>query len=210
MFLNYKIFPKWKKYYRRISKQYSFKIILNPLSHRIIFKVSRALLDGKISAQDLIKSSLKQIDKTKDFNAFITVTHRVAEDSAECSSFNYKMKKPRSILEGIPIAIKDNFCTKDVKTTCGSKMLEKFIPPYNATVCQRLFDAGAILVGKTNLDEFAMGSGTVDSIFGVTKDIWGFTESTTDFYISGGSSGGSAVAVATGSCYGLEDKHISF
>ncbi|XP_044751141.1 glutamyl-tRNA(Gln) amidotransferase subunit A, mitochondrial isoform X2 [Coccinella septempunctata] len=112
------------------------------------------------------------------------------------------MKKPRSELEGIPIAIKDNFCTKNVKTTCGSKMLEHFIPPYNATVCQRLFDAGAVLVGKTNLDEFAMGSGTVDSIYGVTKNVWGSSKGSTDFYIAGGSSGGSAVAVATGSCFG--------
>lgn len=149
-----------------------------------------------------MKSTLKQIDNTKDFNAFITITDKIARESAEQSSILYQNKKPRSQLEGIPIAIKDNFCTKDVKTTCGSRMLEHFIPPYNATVCQRLFDAGAVLVGKTNLDEFAMGSGTVDSIFGVTKNLWGTSCNSTDFHIAGGSSGGSAVAVASGSCYG--------
>lgn len=77
-------------------------------------------------------------------------------------------------------------------------MLKNFTPTYNATVCERLFNSGCILIGKTNLDQFAMGSGTVDSIFGPTKNHWGYKEN--EFYISGGSSGGSAVSVATGTC----------
>lgn len=82
-------------------------------------------------------------------------------------------------------------------------MLENFIPPYNATVCERLLDAGAVLIGKTNLDQFAMGAGTIDSIYGATKNVWGQMEdSTDDFYIAGGSSGGSAVSVASGTCLG--------
>lgn len=109
---------------------------------------------------------------------------------------------PTGPLDGIPIAIKDNFCTKDVVTTCASKMLENFVPTYNATVCQKLIDAGAVLLGKTNLDQFGMGSGTVDSIFGPTKNIWSENlKEEGKFRIVGGSSGGSAVAVATGIAY---------
>lgn len=80
-------------------------------------------------------------------------------------------------------------------------MLENFIPKYNATPYANLKSAGAILVGKTNLDQFAMGSGTVDSIYGPTKNIWGYSDNYNDFFITGGSSGGSAIAVATGTCY---------
>lgn len=107
-----------------------------------------------------------------------------------------------SELDGVPIAIKDNFCTKDVKTTCGSKMLENFIPTYNATVYQRLLDAGSVLLGKTNLDQFAMGSGTIDSIYGPARNIWSLEYDDENFHITGGSSGGSAVAVASGICFG--------
>lgn len=80
-------------------------------------------------------------------------------------------------------------------------MLENFTPTYNATVYDRLISAGGVLIGKTNLDQFAMGSGTVDSIFGPTKNVWGYTNETDDFFIAGGSSGGSAVSVATGTCF---------
>lgn len=80
-------------------------------------------------------------------------------------------------------------------------MLENFVPTYNATVYEKLKNAGAILIGKTNLDQFGMGSGTVDSIFGPTKNVWGYSEDSGDFFICGGSSGGSATAVATGSCF---------
>lgn len=110
-------------------------------------------------------------------------------------------KERLSELDGIPIVIKDNFCTKNIRTTCASRMLENFIPPYDATVCEKLKNAGAILVGKSNLDQFAMGSGTVDSIYGPTKNIWGFDDKNGDYFIAGGSSGGSAVSVANGSCF---------
>ncbi|GBP93224.1 Glutamyl-tRNA(Gln) amidotransferase subunit A, mitochondrial [Eumeta japonica] len=106
-----------------------------------------------------------------------------------------KKTKP---LNGVPIALKDNFCTKDITTTCASKMLENFVPTYDATVYRKLREAGACLIGKSNLDEFAMGSGTVDSIYGPTKNPWGW-ESEHDWRISGGSSGGSAVSVTVGS-----------
>lgn len=82
------------------------------------------------------------------------------------------MGKPNSPLDGIPIAIKDNFCTADIPTTCGSKMLQNYTPPYSATVVERLKEAGAIIVGKSNLDEFGMGSGTVDSTAGPSQNIF--------------------------------------
>lgn len=120
---------------------------------------------------------------------------------------------PRSLIEGIPIAVKDNFCIRDIETTCSSNMLRNFRPKYTATVVEKLFSSGSMLVGKTNLDEFAMGSGTVDSIHGPTKNIWGSKHSknvkvtnNNDWFIPGGSSGGSAVAVASGACFGYDKK----
>lgn len=145
--------------------------------------------------------SLQKAKHVKKFNPFVTITEKEAIKQGERSSIRYKSKNPLSEIDGLPIAIKDNFCTKDIKTTCASKMLENFIPMYDATVYQRLKDAGAVLIGKTNLDQFAMGSGTVDSIFGPTKNPWGY-KNEHDFFISGGSSGGSAVSVTTSACFG--------
>ncbi|KAJ8920749.1 hypothetical protein NQ315_004889 [Exocentrus adspersus] len=161
---------------------------------------SRLLVEGSINTIDLINLSLKKAVENKKYNPFITVTQSEALQHSEDSCKRYISKGAKSELDGIPIAIKDNFCTRNIRTTCASKMLENFIPTYNATVCQRLFDAGAVLIGKTNLDQFAMGSGTVDSIYGPTKNVW-IGNLKEGFYISGGSSGGSAVAVATGTCF---------
>ena len=97
-------------------------------------------------------------------------------------------------LAGLPLAIKDNLCTRGVRTTCSSRMLEHFVPPYESSVTQRLWNAGGVLIGKTNLDEFAMGGSTETSAFGPTANPWN-TE-----HVPGGSSGGSAAAVASGSC----------
>ncbi|KPI93664.1 Glutamyl-tRNA(Gln) amidotransferase subunit A-like [Papilio xuthus] len=108
-------------------------------------------------------------------------------------------KQEQQAIDGITIAVKDNFCTKNIPTTCASEMLKDFIPTYDATVYSKLINNGACLIGKSNLDEFAMGSGTVDSIFGPTRNAWGYNGDT-DWRIAGGSSGGSAVAVSTGVC----------
>lgn len=135
------------------------------------------------------------------YNAFITLTESEAKWQANESNNRHRDKKSLSEIDGIPIAIKDNFCTANIRTTCASKMLENFTPKYNATVYEKLKNAGAVLIGKTNLDQFAMGSGTVDSIYGPTRNIWGSSDDSSDFFITGGSSGGSATAVATATCY---------
>lgn len=158
-------------------------------------------LENCIKPTDLTNGALNRISDTKKLNAFITVLNKEAKLQAENSNSRYSVNKLLSDLDGVPIAIKDNFCTQDVKTTCGSKMLENFIPTYNATVYQKLLNAGAILLGKTNLDQFAMGSGTVDSIFGPTRNIWSLKYDSENFHIAGGSSGGSAVSVAAGICF---------
>nr|CAH7730678.1 unnamed protein product [Callosobruchus chinensis] len=175
---------------------------MDKVLHTNIKIVNKLFLDGALTPTDLIGASLKKVADTKKYNAFITVAKKEAEKQAEESFERLKTKQPKSDLDGVPIAVKDNFCTKHMKTTCASKMLENFSPPYNATVCQRLIDSGAVLLGKTNLDQFAMGSGTVDSIYGPTKNVWNYKENCDDFYIAGGSSGGSAVAVASGVCFG--------
>lgn len=138
--------------------------------------------------------------QTRNLNAFITETQTLAADQSHKSHTRFASDQPLSILDGIPIALKDNFCTKDVRTTCASKMLKEFIPSYSSTVYQRLIDSGCMMMGKTNMDEFGMGSGTIDSIYGATKNPWSKSLDGDDWNITGGSSGGSAAAVAVGSC----------
>ncbi|XP_050302273.1 glutamyl-tRNA(Gln) amidotransferase subunit A, mitochondrial [Anthonomus grandis grandis] len=163
--------------------------------------VNKLLSESVITSQALTEAALKRTEKFKNHNAFIAVTENVAKDQAVASENRFKENKILSELDGVPIAVKDNFCTKEVATTCASKMLQNFTPTYNATVVQRLLDSGAVLLGKSNLDQFAMGSGTVDSIYGPSKNVWGYQDDT-NFHISGGSSGGSALAVTTGMVFG--------
>lgn len=154
-------------------------------------------MSNSVTALDVQNYFVGRLTKTKNLNAFITETTTLGLDQATCSHSRYSSGQSLSALDGIPVAIKDNFCTKDVRTTCASKMLENFIPGYNSSVYQRLTDRGCTLMGKTNMDEFGMGSGTIDSIFGPTKNPW--SKSLDDWNITGGSSGGSAAAVAAGS-----------
>lgn len=148
----------------------------------------------EIKAEEVVGQCLKQIDKhNKDINAFISVSQTALEQAKQ---IDIRIAKGESVgpLAGVPIGIKDMLCTKGLKTTAGSKILGNFIPPYSATVVERLESAGAITIGKCNQDEFAMGSSNESSFFGSVKNPWNRQ------YVPGGSSGGSAAAVASAMC----------
>ncbi|XP_060068359.1 glutamyl-tRNA(Gln) amidotransferase subunit A, mitochondrial-like [Ylistrum balloti] len=208
------------------------------------------LKDGSLSAKELCEKCIDRAIKTRELNAIITPTYSQARKQAEVAAQTWsrtgKSTSSTRKLEGLPIVVKDNFCTNGIRTTCASHMLENYVPPYNATVVQRLLDQGAVLMGKSNMDEYGMGSGSLDSIFGPVRNPWkynftntqasegisgpaarqqscGKTVSTREFHrsvhpgtedgnpgiqeegewhVAGGSSGGSAVAVASGMCFG--------
>lgn len=145
---------------------------MNKLLTTSIREVSQKINAGDVGPSDVTKAAIKVASAIKPLNAYITITNKTAKKHAENSDSRQKNCSLLGKLDGIPIAIKDNYCTKGHLTTCASKMLSNFIPTYNATVYQRLKDAGAVLIGKTNLDEFAMGSGTIDSYYGPTKNLW--------------------------------------
>lgn len=182
---------------------------------RSLREVSAALKQGQITPTELCQKCLSLIKKTKFLNAYITVSEEVALKQAEESEKRYKNGQSLGDLDGIPIAVKDNFSTSGIETTCASNMLKGYIPPYNATVVQKLLDQGALLMGKTNLDEFAMGSGSTDGVFGPVKNPWSYSKQyrekrkqnphseneDSDWLITGGSSGGSAAAVSAFTCY---------
>ncbi len=155
----------------------------------------RGLLDRKeISAGDILDSVYRRVDSVEDrVRAYVTLTREKAHEMAAAAQKKIDDGISAPLL-GIPLAIKDNMCTKGVRTTCSSKILSNFIPPYESTATSRLAAEGYVLVGKTNLDEFAMGSSTENSGFHTTRNPWDTGR------IPGGSSGGSAAAVAADEC----------
>jgi len=160
------------------------------MQHKTIAELSQALAAKEISSIELTKFYLERIKKFDEkLNSFITITEEKALESAQKAD-EMRATGKASALTGIPIAHKDIFCTDDIKTSCGSKMLDNFIAPYNATVVEKLANAGTIMLGKTNMDEFAMGSSNETSFYGPVKNPWDLA------CVPGGSSGGSAAAVA--------------
>lgn len=152
------------------------------------------LVNKEITAVELAQDVLARLDAVdKDVKAYLTVTRETAIAQAEAVDAKIARGESISFLEGIPGAIKDNICTKGVRTSCASKMLENFVPPYHATVMEKMIAENPVIVGKVNMDEFAMGGSTENSAFFPTHNPWN-----TDC-VPGGSSGGSAAAVASGS-----------
>ncbi|MDP6054583.1 MAG: Asp-tRNA(Asn)/Glu-tRNA(Gln) amidotransferase subunit GatA [Candidatus Latescibacteria bacterium] len=163
------------------------------LCDRSASELAGMLRKGEVSSKEITNSVFKRIDeKEETINAFITETREMALRQADMADMRFRKGTKTPLLNGIPIAIKDNLCTQGIKTTCASNILKYYIPPYNATVVKKLFQNGAVLVGKTNMDEFAMGSSTENSAFGPTRN------PVNPDYVAGGSSGGSAAAVAAG------------
>jgi aspartyl-tRNA(Asn)/glutamyl-tRNA(Gln) amidotransferase subunit A len=156
-------------------------------------EIAEAVRSGKMTAEEVVREALAKADKVqRDCNAFITIAREAAITRAKELDARHANGEALGVLAGVPVVIKDNICTKNIKTTAASKSLEHFIPPYNATVVERLENAGAIVIAKANLDEFGMGGSNENSAFGAAKNPWDTSR------VPGGSSGGSAIAVTTG------------
>ena len=158
-------------------------------------ELGRKIADKEITSVQATKAYLEQIENTeKSINAYITVMAEKALERAEYIDKKIADGEIWSNLMGVPMAIKDVLCMKDTLTSCGSKILGNFYPTYTSTAVENLLNAGVVVLGKTNMDEFAMGSTTESSYFGATKNPWDLNR------VPGGSSGGSAAAVAANSC----------
>ncbi|MEA2576016.1 MAG: aspartyl-tRNA(Asn)/glutamyl-tRNA(Gln) amidotransferase subunit [Chloroflexia bacterium] len=156
---------------------------------------AREMLDsGQVSSEELTRAALSHIDNFEDeIHAYVSLTRaRALESAGDFDRRRAAGESPRSALDGIPMSLKDVLITRGVTTTCGSRHLENFVPPFDGTVPARLFEIGAVLLGKNNCDEFAMGSSTENSAWGVSRNPWDTSR------VPGGSSGGSAAAVAAG------------
>uniref|UniRef100_F6VBG8 Amidase domain-containing protein n=1 Tax=Ciona intestinalis TaxID=7719 RepID=F6VBG8_CIOIN len=167
----------------------------NGILQKSTVQIASLIRNGAISKDVVARECYKRIEEIKPLNAFITVV----DDHTNKNHGSTDLP-----LHGVPFAVKDNFSTVGVRTTCASNMLKDYVPTFNATVVDRLLKAGAVMMGKTNMDEFAMGSGSVNSLFGPVRSPWLYDFNNTDnsdWFICGGSSGGSAVAVATGASY---------
>lgn len=167
---------------------------MSDLTNLTISEALAGLEKGEYSSVDLTKAHIEAIEAGRDLNCFITETPDLALKQAEASDARRK-KGEAGKLDGIPLGIKDLFCTQDVRTTAGSKILENFVPPYESTVSQNLLDAGAVTLGKLNLDEFAMGSSNETSAYGNVINPW-TRENDDTALVPGGSSGGSSSSVA--------------
>ncbi|HEV3433258.1 MAG TPA: amidase, partial [Nitrososphaera sp.] len=160
-----------------------------------IEQVVQGIENREFSAEEYISKVFERIDKVEPkINAFVSFNKEEGLNRARRLDKKIKEGEQSGPLAGVAFSIKDNICTKGMKTTCASKMLESYIPAYDATVIKRLITADAIIIGKANLDEFAMGSTTEFSRHGPTRNPWDMSR------VSGGSSGGSAASVAALEC----------
>lgn len=164
------------------------------MHNKSVAELSRELENGKVSSVELAQQFLDRLKREDGkYNSFITISDEQALAEAKAAD-EMRAAGQATPWTGVPFAHKDIFCTNGVRTTCGSKMLENFVPPYDSTVTANFRAAGAVCLGKTNMDEFAMGSSTESSFFGATTNPWGLSSG--DKRVPGGSSGGSAAAVA--------------
>src|SRR5262245_5004379 len=170
------------------------------LTHLTIAEARAGLAARKFSARELAAAHVKAVEQIRPLNAFLTETSDQALTMADASDKRLAQGEA-GWLEGIPLAIKDLFCTEGVRTTAASKILGNFIPPYESTVTANLWRAGAVMLGKTNLDEFAMGSSNMTSAFGPVENPWR-RKGDNRKLVPGGSSGGSAAAIAARAALG--------
>ncbi len=154
-------------------------------------ELSEKFQSGELTSREITEAFIKNIEeKDKEINAFVTTTFDLAREMADASDSRYQNKSLKSPLDGMPIALKDNICTNGILTTASSNILKNFVPPYDAVVWERLKNAGMVLLGKTNLDEFTMGGSTETSAFGYVRNPHDHSR------VAGGSSGGSAAVIA--------------
>lgn len=159
-------------------------------------ELAKAIKEGKTTAVEAMEAVIAQIERTEsEYNCYVTFDKEAALNEAKETQKKIEAGTLNGLLAGVPVAIKDNMCTEGVLTTCSSKILENFIPQFSSEAVIRLKEAGAVMIGKTNMDEFAMGSTTETSAFGVTKN------PRNPQHVPGGSSGGSAAAVAANEAF---------
>jgi len=165
-------------------------MILSDLHKLTAIEVSERIQSGELSAEEYLYSILERMERVEGkIHAFVTVVKKNALETAKEIDRKVQRGNDLGSLAGVVVAVKDNICTRGIRTTCSSRMLKSFVPPYDATVIERLKAADAIIIGKTNMDEFAMGTTTETSYFGATHNPWDLNK------VPGGSSGGSAAAV---------------
>ncbi|HIE54078.1 MAG TPA: Asp-tRNA(Asn)/Glu-tRNA(Gln) amidotransferase subunit GatA, partial [Chromatiaceae bacterium] len=166
------------------------------LTNLTLTELRTALQNGETTSTAVTEAMLNRIiEKDNDIQSYLTLTDELALAQAQAADERRARGEDTPLL-GIPLAVKDMICTKGVETTAGSKILEGFVPPYDAFVVRKLREAGAVILGKTNTDEFAMGSSTENSAYVTTRNPWDLSR------VPGGSSGGSAAAVAASMAYG--------
>ncbi len=170
---------------------------MTDLTTKTLAELSQLFQSGKVKSREITEAFIKNIEaRDGEINAFITTTFDEAREMADAADARFQNGELLSPLDGMPFALKDCICTKGIRTTSASKILDNFIPPYDATVWKKLKDAGVVLLGKLNTDEFTMGASTENSAYGVTRNPHDTSR------VAGGSSGGPAAAIAANFCAG--------